>query len=139
GGGWTLVAKVHRYHTGFTSYDEPDAWFAQQRDTPTLADAMSYDNRLPGQSSWGQGLLAPLAKVSTLTRFVIIAEVDPNQRAQWFKALAPDLWLWFGQADHTATKVCLDAAMSRGCTMGKLRGAPNSATWFDGMNLADYG
>ena len=122
GGGWTLVAKAHRYHTGFTVYDEPDAWFAQQRDIAALGDATSHENRLPGQSSWGQALLAPLVNRSTLTRFVVIAESDFNQRGQWFKALAPDLWLWFGHADHTATKVCLDAAMSRNCVMGKLRG-----------------
>lgn len=29
--------------------------------------------------------------------------------------------------------------MSKGCIMGKLRGSVGSATWFDGMNLADYG
>jgi cysteine-rich repeat protein len=138
GGGWTLVAKVHRYHQG-ASYDEPLGWFAEERDVTTLVNLTSYEDRVQALASHGSARLDPVMDAVQTARFTMIAEDDTDQRATWFKAVDDEVWSWFSATDHAATQVCTDVAMSQNCSDGKIVGGPGKVTWFEGMNLSDHG
>lgn len=137
GGGWTLIAKVHRWHGG-EAYAEPLGWFAQEGDAPTLLDTVSYEDRQPGQAAHGEARLGPIIHDATLTRFTLIAEDDVGQRVSWFKEVDDGIWRWFTGDAHSSTRVCTDVAMSEHCGWGKIR-SYSARTDLDGMDLADYG
>ena len=136
GGGWTLAAKVHRFHGG-DAYVEPRGWFADTRDTDALLDAVSYEDRPAALASHGQARLGPALAEIAVARFAVIAEDDPDQRATWFKGVEADAFAWFSDQDHAPTPVCEDPELSLGCDDGRIL----SAGWtpLGGMNLSDYG
>ncbi len=137
-GGWTLAAKVHKYHSG-ASTDEPNDWFSQLRDEASLTDGLVYADRDPGQASHGAARLGPLGDVSGLSKFVFIAEDDDNQRVEYFKALAPDWTDWMSDTAHATTQVCTDEAMSQNCSEGDILGGAGLVTSFDGMTMSIVG
>lgn len=142
GGGWTLASKVHRWHSG-SAYDEPEGWFAMERDINSLLDTTSYDARAPGQASHGKNRLGSLAQDGALARFVLIAEDDVLQRATWYKRIDSDVWKWFSQESQSATQVCSDVNMTLQCESGTIQGAVGTvgyiATYMQGMKLIDFG
>ncbi|MBN2800350.1 MAG: hypothetical protein JXX28_14515 [Deltaproteobacteria bacterium] len=138
GGGWTLIAKVHRYHEG-PSVDEPNDWFQQVRDLPALRDAATYAARTPGQASLGMERIAALGAGSALARFEFIAEDDVDQRMQFFKAVDAGIVNWTTTVPHAPTTVCTDAAMTDQCEDGDILGGPGLTTDFDGMSTEKYG
>ncbi|TNF24887.1 MAG: hypothetical protein EP329_24170 [Deltaproteobacteria bacterium] len=138
GGGWTLVAKVHRQGAD-TALDEPDGWFRTLRDEASLLDATSYKDRVPGQASHGQARLSGLTAQPGLSRFRIVAEDDTAQTAQWFKTVDGGFWDWMSSTAHAATQVCSDVAMTQNCSTGDIQGNIGGTTNFDGMHLSHYG
>lgn len=137
GGGWTLLAKVHRWHGG-TPYPEPLGWFASERDTAALQDANSYEDRLPGSASHGASRIDPMIPTVDLARFTIIAEDDRLQRATWYKAVDEGIWTWFSADEHASTLVCTDLGMSQNCWSGKIR-SDGEMTMLEGMLLLHHG
>lgn len=91
GGGWTLAAKVHRWHAE-PSYDEPFGWFASEHDTASLLDSLSYEDRPAGNAAHGEARLGPITPNVAVARFTMIAEDDVLQRATWFKAVDDGIW-----------------------------------------------
>ena len=138
GGGWTLVAKIHRFHGG-PALDEPPDWFSELRDEPSLVDSVSYADRVPGQASHGGSRIAALAAASALARFTVIAEDDTSQTATWFKAIGAQTPDWFSDRDHPATTVCTDLALTENCSNGRVGGAAGGVTTLEGMNLGHFG
>ena len=136
GGGWTLVAKVHRWHGG-DSFDEPLGWFATERDVVTLTNTTSYEDRPEALASHGQARLAPIMSEVTQARFTIVAEDDIGQAATWFKAVDAGVWSWFTAVDHPATQVCTDVEMTMDCSLGKIRST--GTTFLEGMLLNHHG
>jgi len=139
GGGWTLLAKVHRQTNGGASIPEPSGWLQTLRDPGSLADPTSYLDRLPGQASHGQARLGPLAGAATLSRFVLIAENDTAQRAAWYKVVDGGFWSWLTATPHAATTVCSDVAMTANCSSGDLINPVDGVAWFNGMSLTHHG
>ncbi len=137
GGGWTLLAKVHRWHGG-ELYDEPSGWFALERDTEALLDPISYESRFPGSASHGEARMGPMIPGVTLARFTLIAEDDSLQRATWFKGVDTGIWAWFSANEHASTLVCTDLAMTQDCWAGKIR-SDGEQTMLAGMLLSHHG
>ncbi|MEZ4454873.1 MAG: hypothetical protein R3B09_35815, partial [Nannocystaceae bacterium] len=136
GGGWTLAAKVHRWHGG-SPYNEPLGWFAEERDVAALLDTVSYEDRPAALAAHGKARLDPIVAAVDQARFTVIAEDDLDQRATWFKAVDAGIWSWFTAVDHPATEVCTDVDMSMDCTPGKI--VSSGSTLLGGMDLATFG
>ena len=136
GGGWTLVAKVHRHHG--QNLDEPNNWFSTTRDTAALLDTVSYEDRVPGQASFGASRLTPLGNKSTLARFVFVAEDDPLQTVRFFKNTGEGLVHWMSKTGHPATLVCTDVGMTQSCELGDTQ-SDGLTTNLDGMEMAKVG
>jgi hypothetical protein len=144
GGGWTLVAKIHRAH--LQSVASPQDFLAVETNANLLLDTASDDAVSPIGASHGQVRLAPLVADSDLTRFVVIAENDATQTATWFKDLDAEFFDWFSADDHAQTLVCTDVDMSQQCSLGQIRskyqnlsGSVGNATVLEGMHLGDHG
>jgi cysteine-rich repeat protein len=135
-GGWTLVAKVHRWHMG-DSYDEPAGWFAEARDTDALLDTISYEDRPEALAAHGATRLGPALPDMSVARFTTIAEDDADQVATWFKGIDGEAFSWFSQTAHAATPVCEDPELMLNCTNGTI--LQTGLTGLGGMTLADYG
>ena len=136
GGGWTLLAKVHRWHAP-PNYDEPPGWLAVEHDTAALLDALSYEDRLTANASHGEARMDPLIASVDLARFTLIAEDDVLQRASWFKEVDAGIWAWFSSAEHAATLVCSDIEMRFNCTPGEIR-STGERTELEGMFLSHH-
>lgn len=137
GGGWTLLAKVHRWHAE-PNYDEPLAWFAAERDIASLLDPISYDDRLAASASHGAARIGPILADMSQARFTIIAEDDATQRATWFKAVDAGIWAWFSSGIHEPTWVCTDLAMTENCSTGRIH-SDGEITYLEGMLMSHHG
>ena len=139
GGGWMLVAKVDRYHSG-NQMSEPNGWFgiSNALNPSQLLDTVSRDTT-PEVMTHGVTRLTKAHEAGlTQARFTVIAENDVNQRATWFKNIADASFLsWFSSTPHTSTLVCTDVGMTANCSTGDI--LAGSVTNFDGMNLSHYG
>ncbi len=137
GGGWTLLAKVHRWHAP-PNYDEPLGWLAVEHDTSALLDALSYEDRQTANASHGEARIGPMIASVDAARFTVIAEDDALQRATWFKQVDAGIWAWFSSADHASTLVCSDLEMTQNCSTGQIR-SDGEITKLEGMLLSHYG
>jgi len=134
GGGWTLIAKVNIANVD--NLDEPKDWFQQTLRTNLLADAKMANNG--NLASYGIAKFTPYLTNASLARFTIVAQLDTNQTAAWYKVADPAAAKNWFNGDSVATKVCTDAAMSKNCTTGVIAYA-GDATTLGGMNLTSYG
>ena len=134
GGGWTLVAKVDTANK--EGADEPHDWFQKALNTAGLADPKLTVNG--GLHSWGTAAWLPYVKAQTLARFTVVAQDDLNQKASWYKFADPSAFAKWFNGDTTATKVCLDAAMTSGCGSATIAVSGDS-TNLGGMNLTAHG
>ena len=137
GGGWTLAAKVHRWHAE-PGYDEPLGWLAIEHDTPSLLDPISYEDRTAAFASHGEARLSPMIVDVAQARFTLIAEDDVQQRATWYKDVDGGIWAWFSFEEHAATSVCTDLAMTQNCRPARIP-ARDDGTLLEGMVLSDHG
>jgi hypothetical protein len=146
GGGWTLVAQIHRAHTqGLAGAQN---FLSLPMNEHLLLGQDPAVGTEPLVSSHGRARLEPLVAAATVSRMVLRAQDDPMQHAAWFKQIdAPDAFFrWFSAAAHPATAVCLDPQLHEGCRDGRilsesrdLSGAQGRVTVLEGMNLADHG
>lgn len=137
GGGWTLAAKVHRWHAE-PGYDEPLGWLAIEHDTASLLDPISYEDRAAAFASHGEARLSPMIEEVARARFTLIAEDDVAQRATWYKDVDGGIWAWFSFEEHAATTVCSDLAMTQNCRPARIP-ARDDGTLLEGMVLSHHG
>jgi len=146
GGGWTLAAIVHRAQT--QGLPGQHKFLSYRLNEHLLRGDDPAKGTIPVHSSHGRERLAPLVAAAEVSRFVIVAQEDPDQRAAWFKALDADgFFSWFTATDHAETQVCADPQMTQTCTRGRIKsehhgalsGAEGRVTTLEGMNLGDRG
>ena len=137
GGGWMLVAAVHRTET--RGLPEPAGWFAVEQNTaPLVAGELIFEDPL---SSHGVAAFdAYVAADPVLARFTIHAHLDEEQTYSWFKAAEPASFAeWFGN-DTTPTTVCHDPELTDRCEAGRISAYVADATNLEGMVLPEpYG
>lgn len=138
GGGWTLIAKVHRAETN--NLPEPPAWFTSPMNVDQLSSPMTVLDG-PLASHGGQRFAAVLS-AETLARFDVLAADDPNQRASFFKrvASAESLAGWFAD-DPVASQVCADVDMTANCAEGRIAVEADEPglVYLGNMDLAHHG
>ena len=137
GGGWMLIAAVHRTET--RGLPEPAGWFATEQNTaPLVAGELIFEDPL---SSHGVAAFdGYVAAEVPVARFTIHAHLDEEQTYSWFKATAPSSFAeWFGN-DTTPTTVCHDPELTDRCQEGRLSAFAGDTTSFEGMVLPEpYG
>lgn len=142
GGGWTLLAKVHRWHAE-PNYDEPKDWLAREHDLESLQDPLSYESRLAASASHGEARMGPMITDVDLARVTLIAEDDALQRVSWYKVVEADIWAWFTTYAQAETVVCSNPDMTLNCSAGKIASdiaSPSGdRTKLEGMDLSHHG
>ena len=141
GGGWMLVGKVFRSHTGTSNLPEPADWW--------VTGTGQVEALVPGTVDWvgGSGYAAYGARWLAdldlaVARFDVIAEhADPfgdigdatsGQTGTWYKD-ASTIATWFSPDDTSATPVCDTEELSCG-QVGRIL-ETNDATLLEGMVL----
>jgi hypothetical protein len=137
GGGWTLVARVHRAEVDGVS--EPTGWFGAGNNPGPLVDDRELMNEAP--SAHGMPRFADYFSEhpEPVARFRVIGQDSGRVEATWFKGAFLDAYArWFAD-DDSPTPVCSDPELTTDCVDGTIttgnreEGPDYGATTIGGM------
>ncbi|HIA03129.1 MAG TPA: hypothetical protein EYN66_14690, partial [Myxococcales bacterium] len=135
GGGWTLIAAVHRANSENVS--EPNQWFINGQNTNPLVTNTDILDNTP--SSFGVDKFSKrIASLAHHARFDLHAHLDWETRVSWFKVVDSQSFTEWFTSDSTKTLVCTDVNLTKNCSLGTISNKPGPST-LGGMNLSDYG